>query len=82
MAAGGEKKDTGNIVRAAFDRFDLNGDGVIDAHEIKIVMAELGTPITDHEVREMIESADIDGDGRIDFQEFLTMAAGLLDQSP
>jgi Ca2+-binding EF-hand superfamily protein len=66
------------MVLAAFERFDLNGDGSIDAHEIKIVMAEVGTPLTDLEVDEMIAKADLNGDGLIDFQEFLTMAAGLL----
>ena len=55
----------GSIVRAAFDRFDLNGDGALDAHEIKTVMAEIGTLITDLEVAEMVVKADISGDGRI-----------------
>ncbi len=68
----------GSIVRAAFDRFDLNGDGALDAHEIKTVMAEIGTPITDLEVAEMVAKADISGDGRIQFQEFLTLAARIL----
>ena len=33
-------------------------------------MNNLGEPLTDHEVRSMIEEADLDGDGRINFQEF------------
>ncbi len=73
--------DTGTIVRAAFDRFDLNGDGHIDAHEIKTVMAEIGAPLTDGEVAEMIAKADADGNGMIDFQEFLTLAARLLSRA-
>ena len=73
--------DPGSIVRAAFDRFDLNGDGSIDAHEIETVMAEIGAPLTDLEVHEMIAAADIDGNGKIEFQEFLTLAAGILARS-
>ena len=33
-------------------------------------MNNLGEPLTDLEVRSMIEEADLDGDGRINFQEF------------
>ena len=33
-------------------------------------MNNLGEPLTDTEVRSMIEEADLDGDGRINFQEF------------
>ena len=33
-------------------------------------MNNLGEPLTDQEVRSMIEEADLDGDGRINFQEF------------
>ncbi len=75
-------EDTGSIVRAAFDRFDLNGDGHIDAHEIRTVMAEIGTPLTESEVSEMIAKADADGNGMIDFQEFLTLAARILSRTP
>lgn len=45
--------EAGSIVRAAFDRFDLNRDGSLDAHELETVMAEMGTPITGLEVAEM-----------------------------
>ena len=33
-------------------------------------MNNLGEPLTDREVRSMIEEADLDGDGRINFHEF------------
>ena len=33
-------------------------------------MNNLGEPLTDQEVRSMIEEADMDGDGLINFQEF------------
>ena len=36
----------------------------------RLTMNNLGEPLTDHEVRSMIEEADLDGDGRINFQEF------------
>jgi len=54
----------------AFRVFDRDGDGLISAEELKLTMNNLGEPLTDHEVKSMIEAADIDGDGRINFQEF------------
>ena len=38
-------------------------------------MNNLGEPVTEAEVKLMIEEADIDGDGKINFQEFKTLMA-------
>ena len=38
-------------------------------------MNNLGEPLTDREVRSMIEEADLDGDGRINFHEFQRLMA-------
>lgn len=54
----------------AFRVFDRDGDGLISAEELKLTMNNLGEPLTDHEVKSMIEAADLDGDGLINFQEF------------
>ena len=54
----------------AFRVFDRDGDGLISAEELKLTMNNLGEPLTDYEVRSMIEAADLDGDGRINFDEF------------
>ncbi len=57
-------------VMHAFRVFDRDGDGYISVEELKLTMNNLGEPLTDHEVRSMIEEADLDGDGRINFTEF------------
>ena len=55
--------------------FDRDGDGLISAEELKLTMNNLGEPLTDREVRSMIEEADLDGDGRINFHEFQRLMA-------
>merc|ERR1712029_531902 len=55
------KVDDDDVVHA-FRFFDRDGDGLISAEELKLTMNNLGEPLTDDEVRSMIEAADLDGD--------------------
>jgi len=57
-------------MRAAFKVFDKNGDGYVNANELRQVMKTLGEVMTDEEIDEMIKEADIDGDNRINYDEF------------
>ena len=59
----------------AFRVFDQDSDGLISKEELKLMMNKLGEPLTDREVRSMIEEADLDGDGRINFHEFQRLMA-------
>ncbi|MFD1830212.1 MULTISPECIES: EF-hand domain-containing protein [Streptomyces] len=57
--------------REVFDRFDLNGDGLITAAEFQQAMGELG----DHNVtvglaQTLIDQHDGNGDGLLSFEEF------------
>lgn len=36
-------------------------------------MNNLGEPVTEAEVKSMIDEADLDGDGKINFEEFKTL---------
>ncbi|WFB07292.1 EF-hand domain-containing protein [Streptomyces sp. LX-29] len=57
--------------RRAFDRFDVNGDGLITAVEYKSVMAQLGDPyVTETVAQAVINSHDSNGDGLLSFEEF------------
>ena len=55
--------------------FDRDGDGLISEEELRLTMTNLGEPLTEAEVRSMIEEADLDGDGKINFQEFKMLMA-------
>ena len=60
-------------IREAFDLFDTDGSGTIDAKELKVAMRALGFEPKKEEVKKMISDIDKDGDGTIDFNEFLEM---------
>lgn len=61
-------------VREAFDVFDANNDGYIDAKELRKVLCALGfVHVPERVCQSMISSYDDDGDGRINFNEFVKL---------
>ncbi|PVD32639.1 hypothetical protein C0Q70_08083 [Pomacea canaliculata] len=55
-------------VRMAFRVFDQNGDGFIDVKELQNAMKNLGEPLTDKELTDMMKEADMDKDGKINYE--------------
>ena len=69
---------TDEKLRAAFSLFDRNGDGDIEAKELKEVIGDGDeNNIEDNVWLKMIEEVDLDGNGVIDFEEFKTMMTKL-----
>ncbi|RLN23128.1 putative calcium-binding protein CML16 [Panicum miliaceum] len=62
-------------LRAAFDVYDVNGDGRITAAELGKVLAQIGEGCSAEECERMIASVDVDGDGCVGFEEFKKMMA-------
>ena len=63
-----------NDAKAAFRRFDVNGDGAMDKDEMKQMMSSAaGKTISSGEVDALFKKGDIDGDGQIDMQEFIKL---------
>lgn len=60
-------------VRQAFDLFDTDGQGVIDANALKVVLRALGFEPRKEEVKKLIASVDHSNTGTIDFNEFLEL---------
>jgi Ca2+-binding EF-hand superfamily protein len=57
--------------RRAFERYDLDGDGLITAAEYKSVMAQLGDfHVTEPVAEAVIRTKDGNGDGQLTFDEF------------
>ena len=60
-------------IREAFRVFDKDGNGLISAAELRLVMDSLGEKLTDEEVDEMVRVADMDGDGQVNYEEFVRL---------
>eukprot|EP01083_Nonionella_stella_P255455 876788_1 len=60
-------------LKEAFAMFDTDGNGTIEAKELREVMRQLGQNPSMREIQEMINSVDDNGDGIIDFDEFLIL---------
>jgi len=69
----GKKSNPEEELREAFRVFDRDGNGLISHAELKEAMQTLGEPLSDEELKVMIDEADTDGDGQINYQEFITL---------
>lgn len=60
-------------IKEAFDLFDTDGSGTIDAKELKVAMRALGFEPKKEDIKSMIAQVDKNGTGTIDFNDFLTI---------
>merc|ERR1711998_604388 len=67
-------------VKEAFDLFDTDGSGAIDAKELKVAMQALGFEPTAAEIQKMVQDLDIDGNSTIEFEEFVEMMEGKMSE--
>ena len=63
----------------AFDRVDTDGNGTIDAHELRAALHESGVQVSKREAALMIKRADKKGTGTVSREEFRKMAASCFD---
>ncbi|ACO68511.1 dynein 18 kDa light chain, flagellar outer arm [Micromonas commoda] len=64
-------QDDINGCREAFNKFDKDGSGTIDASELKATLNAMGQSPTEEEIFQMISQVDDDNSGEIEFAEFL-----------
>ncbi len=60
-------------IKEAFDLFDTDGSGNIDAKELKVAMRALGFEPKKDEIKKMISEMDADQNGVIDYNDFLEL---------
>jgi hypothetical protein len=58
------------VIEKAFQAFDKDGSGYIDAKELKKIAKEMGRELDAAEVDECMKDIDIDKDNRISYEEF------------
>jgi hypothetical protein len=58
-------------IKEAFDLFDTDSSGAIDAKELKVAMRAVGIEPKKEEVRKILQEIDRNGDGLIKYDEFL-----------
>ncbi|GEQ68376.1 hypothetical protein JCM33374_g2044 [Metschnikowia sp. JCM 33374] len=77
----GSKKGLGNLkmellneqkqeIREAFSLFDMNNDGLLDYHELKVALRALGFELSKREVLDMIHEYDSDDRNLISYENF------------
>ena len=64
------KKYSQEELRQAFDQFDQDRSGYIQANELETILRLMGRPYSREQINRLIESLDQSGDGKIGFEEF------------
>lgn len=60
-------------IRDAFDACDHDGDGTVDAGELKRVMRACGQNASTSQIQDIINDVDHNGNGSLEFSEFLNL---------
>ena len=70
-------------IKEAFDLFDSEGTGAIDAKELKVAMRALGFEPKKEEVRKILQDIDKAGDGIIKYEDFMDiMTSKMMERDP
>ena len=68
-------QDEEHRLQEAFNTFDEDGSGTIDANELRIVMEMMGQKPNPEEISRLITEADAGTTGEIDFKQFKKVMA-------
>lgn len=56
-----------------FRAMDEDGDGQVSGLELKEALLEMGLPLTDTQIRCLVDEYDTNGDGRVQYDEFISL---------
>jgi len=60
-------------LQQSFKVFDINGDGYINAAELRQAMTTIGEKMTEKDINDIIKQWDTDGDGKISYNGYLKL---------
>jgi len=60
-------------LQQSFKVFDANGDGFINASELRQAMTTIGEKMTEKDINDIIKQWDSDGDGKIDYKGYFLL---------
>ena len=60
-------------LKAAFQIFDKDGDGLIDVKELETVLRNLGQNPSQEDLKQIINEIDLEENGAINFNEFILL---------
>ena len=66
-------------MRRVFMKFDKDGNGAIDAKDLKQVFEEFGKIFSEEEIINMIAMVDADQSGSLEYEEFIEIVMGKQD---
>lgn len=70
-------------IREAFTLFDMNNDGFLDYHELKVALRALGFEMSKREIIDIIDEYDISGKKLISYDDFYRYVANkILERDP
>ncbi len=58
-------------IKAAWDKFDLNGDGVVKTSEVNEFLSHLNIVLPEAKKQHIVKQLDRNGNGTIEFVEFV-----------
>eukprot|EP00941_MAST-03F_sp_MAST-3F-sp1_P005642 g5642.t1 len=67
-------------IREAFNLFDTDNDGEIDAKELKAAFRALGFQVKSSDIRRMLEDLHKEGDEKINMQDFIELVTPKMSQ--
>lgn len=70
-------------IREAFTLFDMNNDGYLDYHELKVALRALGFEMSKKQILEIIEEYDSNSNKLISYEDFYRyVAAKIVERDP
>ncbi|KAJ9463025.1 Caltractin [Diplonema papillatum] len=68
-------------IKEAFNLFDADGSGTIDASEMSLVLKGLGFTENERDIHSMIKAIDTDGSGNVGYDEFEELVLRRMDKA-